>query len=163
MGDPKGRAPYRDAARMSINPDDLLRDLGLAEPGRKRLPPPRRSGPRDHAKHSGSHRRDPLLDRARHWIPWRFKGEADWLRSRFLPWLGGQTARGTHAAQAFWSALEPDERERLWNIVEKFRTERRAELRALDQREVGQIAGFVYGGLVAARQAWRAHANEKTN
>jgi hypothetical protein len=154
------RTPNRDAARMSINPDDLLH-LGVAEPGRKQPSPSRRSGSRAHAKHSGGHRRDPLLDRARHWLPGRFKREVDWLSSRFLPWLGCQTARGTHAAQAFWSALEPEERERLWKILEKFRVERRVELGTLDQREVGQIAAFVYGGLVAARQAWRTDPNEK--
>src|ERR1700760_4375215 len=141
---------------MSMNPDDLLRELGVAKPGPRRLSLPRRADSRAHAKDSDSYRRDPLLGRVRNWIPRRIERDVDWLRSRFLPWLSGQTARGTHAAQAFWSALEPEERDRLWNIIEKFRTERRAELSTLDQRDVGQIAGFVYGGLMAARQAWRA-------
>ena len=146
---------------MSINPDDLLRELGVANPGPRRPSLPRRAGSASHAKDSGSSRRDPPLGRVRHWLPRSIKRDTDWLRSRFLPWLSDHTARGTHAAQAFWSALEPDERDRLWDILERSRTERRAELKTLDQREVRQLAGIVYRGLMAARQAWRADPDEK--
>lgn len=155
---------YRDATRMPDHPDDLLRELEAAEPSLKRLSLRQLAGSRVRPKDFGVHQRDPLLERVRDWIARRIKPDAltEWLRSRFLPWLAGQTTRGTRAGQAFWSALEPDERERLWKILEKFRTERRTELRSLDEREVAQIAVFVHRGLVAARQAWLGHASKKT-
>ena len=147
---------------MPDHPDDLLRELEVAEPGLKRLSlrRPARARPKD----SAVHRRDPPLERARDWIARRIKPDvlAEWLRVRFLPWLSTQTTRGTRAGQAFWSALEPDEREHLWKILEKFRTERRTGLRSLDEREVAQIAVFVHRGLVAAKQAWLGRASKKT-
>lgn len=148
---------------MPDNPEDLLRELEVAEPGLKRLSLRRRAGSRARPKDS-SLQRDPRLERMREWIARRVQPDVltEWLRSRFLPWLAGQTTRGTHAGQAFWSALEPDERERLWKILEKFRTERRTGLRSLDEREVAQIAVFVHRGLVAARRAWLRHPSKKT-
>jgi hypothetical protein len=148
---------------MPDHPDDLLRELEVAEPRLKRLSLRRPAGSRARPMDFGVRQRDPLLDRLRDWIVRRIKPDAvtEWLRSRFLPWLGDQTTRGTRAGQAFWSALEPDERERLWKILEKFRSERRAELRSLDEREVAQIAVFVHRGLIAARRAWLGHANKK--
>ena len=153
---------YRDATLMPDDPDDLLRELEVAEPSLKRLS--RRWKARSRARPQDLHQPDPTLERVRDWIARRVRPDdmAEWLRSRFLPWLAGQTTRGTRAGQAFWSALEPDERERLWNMLEKFRAERRTGLRSLDEREVAQIAVFVHRGLVAARQAWRGHANKKT-
>lgn len=148
---------------MPDHPDDLLRELEVAEPGLKRLPLRRPAGFRARPKDSAVRRRDPRLERVRDWTARRIKPDVltEWLRSRFLPWLATHTTRGTRAGQAFWSALEPDERERLWKILEKFRTERRGELRSLDEREVAQIAVFVHRGLVAARQAWLGHASKK--
>ena len=155
--------PERDGTRMPDHPDHLLRELEVAEPGLKRLPLRRSAGSRARPKDSGVHQREPRLDLVRDWIARRIKPDAvtEWLRARFLPWLGGHTTRGTRAGQAFWSALEPDERARLWNLLEEFRAERRAERRLLDEREVAQIAVCVHRGLIAARQAWLGHANNK--
>ena len=149
---------------MPAQPDDLLRELEVAEPRLKRLALWRPAGSRARPKDFAVPERDPRLERLRDWIARRINPDVmtEWLRSRFLPWLAGQTTRGTRAGQAFWSALEPDERERLWKILEKFRTERRTELRSLDEREVAQLAASVHRGLVAARQAWLGHAGKKT-
>jgi hypothetical protein len=119
---------------MSDDPDDLLREFEDAERGLKRLSLPRLAGRCTQAKDSGVHQRDERGDRLRHWIARRIKRGAltDWLRLRLLPWLGDQTTRGTRAGEAFWSALERDERERLWNILERFRSERRTALSSLD-------------------------------
>ena len=154
---------YRDTRRMPDHPADLVRELEVAEPGLKRLALPRRAGSGARPKDFRVHQHDPFRHRARDWIVGRIKRDVlmDWLRSRFLPWLGDQTTRGTHAGQAFWSALQPDERDRLWNILEQFRRERRTALTSLDQRDVAQIAAFVYRGLIAARQAWLGDANNK--
>ena len=142
------------------DPADLLRELEVAEPGLKRLALQRRARSRARSKDSRVHQRDPFRDR----VVGRIKREAltDWLRSRFLPWLGDQTTRGTRAGQAFWSALKPDERERLWNMLGQFRRERRTTLTSLEQRDIEQIAAFVYRGLTAARQAWLGGATKKT-
>ena len=146
------------------DPADLLRELEVAEPGRKRLARRRWAGSRARSNDSRVHHRVPFRDRARERIVERIKRDAltDWLRSRFLPWLGDQTTRGTRAGQAFWSALKPDERERLWNMLEQFRRERRTALMSLDQRDAEPIAAFVYRGLAAARKAWLGGANKKT-
>lgn len=146
------------------DPADLLRELEVAEPGLKRLALRRRSRLSARPKDSRVHHRDPFRDRARDWVVGRIKRDAltDWLRSRFLPWLGDQTTRGTRAGQAFWSALKPDERERLWNMLGQFRRERRTALTSMDQRDVEQIAAYVYRGLTAARQAWLGGTDKKT-
>jgi hypothetical protein len=146
------------------NPADLLRELEVADPGLKRGAFRRRSGSRARFKDSPAHHRAPFRDRARDWVIGRINRDAltEWLRSRFVPWLGDQTTRGTHASQAFWSALKPDERERLWNILGQLRRERRTALTSLEQRDVEQIAALVYRGLTAARQAWLGGASKKT-
>ena len=150
--------PYRDATRLPDHPDNLLRELEVAEPALKRLSLRRLARSRARPEDFDAHQRA-----GPGWIARHIKPDAvtEWLRSRFLPWISDQTTRGTHAGQAFWSALEPDERERLWKILAKFRAERRAELRSLDEREVAQIAAFVHRGLMAARQAWFGQANKK--
>ena len=146
------------------DPAELLRELEVAEPGLKRLALRRRTGSRARSTDSRGHHRDPFRDRARDWVVGRIKRDAltGWLRSRLLPWLGDQTTRGTRAGQAFWSALKPDERERLWNMLGQFRRERRTALTSLEQRDVEQIAAFVYRGLTAAKQAWLGGTNKKT-
>ena len=146
------------------DPADLLRELEVAEPGLKRLALRRWAGSRARSNDSRVHHRDSFRGGARDWVGGRIRRDAltDWLRSRFLPWLGDQTTRGTRAGQAFWSALKPDERERLWNILGQFRRERRTALTSLEQRDVEQIAALVYRGLTAARQAWLGGANKKT-
>ena len=150
-------APYCGATPMSDHSDDRLGELEVAEPSLKRLSLPRVADSGGGPEDSGVHQRDPLRGRVRGWTAGSVKGHArtDWLRLRFLPWLGDQTTRGTRAAHAFWSALEPAERERVWDILERFRGERGAALRSLGQGEVAQISGLVYRGLLAARQAWR--------
>jgi hypothetical protein len=148
---------------MPIHPDELLRELQVAEPRLRRWTFRRRTASRGRDKKAGIHQRDPFRDRTGNWIGRRIKRVAltDWLRLRFLPWLADHTTRGTRAGHAFWSALKPDERDRLWNILEKFRRERRTALSTLDQHDVAQIAASVYRGLTAARQAWVGDASRK--
>lgn len=155
--------PHREATRMPSHPDELLRELEVAEPSLKRLMLRRGTASRARAKKIGVHQRDPFRNRAGDWIGRRIKRVAltDWLRLRFLPWLADHTTRGTRAGHAFWSALKPDERDRLWDILEKFRRERRTALTSLEQRDVAQIAASVYRGLIAARQAWLRDASHK--
>ena len=145
-----------DGTRMSEHPDDLLRELEVAEPRFKRLSRRRSVDTGARPNGVGGHERDPVLDRVRDWIAPRVKRDVltDRLRLRILPWLSDQTTRGTRAGQAFWSALEPEERTRLWNILEAFRSERRKALSSLDHSDVAQISALIYRGLVAARQAW---------
>src|SRR5690242_3636094 len=101
------------------DPAHLLRELEVAEPALKRLALRRRPASRARSKDPRVHPRDPFRHQARDWVAGRIKRDAltDWLGSRFLPWLRDQTTRGTRAGQAFWSALKPDEREHLWNIL----------------------------------------------
>lgn len=148
---------------MPSHPDELLRELKITEPRLKRLALRRRNASRARAKKVGVHGRVPFRDRAGNWVSRRIApvALADWLRFRFLPWLADNTTRGTHAGHAFWSALEPDERDRLLNILEKFRRERRTALKSLEQHDVAQIGASVYRGLIAARQAWLDDAKRK--